>query len=256
MVGQMTSRQLRPSFEQESARLEQFFNRKQTAPFQDPENTIVPSEVVSRMKGWATSLKSQLLYLSGSGDSQDLSNVAAQYVAYAHEAKVPIASYFCQLSAPEPPAGRTRETIEAVALVYALIRQLIELLPMELDASCPQLDASGFQNLDGTMASWSEALSLLEQMMGMIDNPILVLVIDGFDALDDSRSTTSRLRDFLQVLRRRVMASRGPVLKVLFTSPGESAALKEILDPHEISLNTGMRRKNGRPMAGRDHVSF
>lgn len=248
--------QLRSSVIADSAHLDKFFDHGQILPLENTEDIMTTTEAVSKMKDWATSVRSQLLCLCGTGHSLDLSNLAARYSTYAREGNVPIASYFCRLSAAEPPSSRTRETIEAVALLYAIIRQLIELLPTELDPNGPDFDASRLLDLEGTMSSWRQALTLLEDLLSSIKQSVQVIVIDGFDVIDDGRSTTSRLRDFLEVLRRRVEACRGPMLKVLFTTSGESPALKEALHASEISFSSGLVRRNGRPSAGRDYVSF
>lgn len=38
-------------------------------------------------------------------------------------------SYFCHLAHADPPVGRTGETMTVVALAYAVMRQMMELLP-------------------------------------------------------------------------------------------------------------------------------
>lgn len=225
-----------------SSALESFFDREQVqGEFEPSASFYTDPEIVSRMQHWATTPESGILCISGSEGSA-VGLVAAQYAALSREAKLPVCSYFCRLQHEEPPAGRCRETMELVALVYSLIRQLIELMPMNSTSLGRDLDQVSFDALEGTMDSFSRALRILDALLGSTGQPILILVIDSFDILEDTvyNSTTSHLKDWVKVLKKHAETKEEGILKVLFTTSGTSFALLEELDDSDFALTDMM----------------
>ena len=130
--------------------------------------------------------------------------------------------------------ARSRTT----SLSYSLIRQLVDYLPPILDCNVTcDLSAERFSLLDGTLTSWKEVLSLIDILLHYAP-PLLVCVIDGLDALQDSTTRLyiqSLIRVFLTHMRYHSSSmpdgSKGlPVLlKVLFTVAGKLGPLEEVL---------------------------
>lgn len=119
-----------------------------------------------------------------------------------------------------------------MALVYSLIRQLIDYLPPVLGC-CVSCDfgADRFSLLDGTLANWKEVLSLIDILL-RYSPPLMVCVIDGLDVLEDVSTKVyiqSLLRIFLvHVGRQSVpMPDGNHLLKVLFTVTGRPERLVE-----------------------------
>jgi hypothetical protein len=89
------------------------------------------------------------------------------------------------------------------------------LLQLETNAD---LSESRFQQLDGTVDTWEDALSLFRGLLALIPHGVLC-VLDGLQWLDD-RSTDKHLELLLQNLR-------GDKLMVVVTTTGSSACLQQ-----------------------------
>lgn len=243
-----------------SAKMEEFHDRDKVQPTPDhAAGLFIESELASSIQSWATVAESRALCVVGMDplwSDNPASSAASHYVVFAREAGLPLCSYFCQLQNDEPPPGRTRETIELTALVYSLIRQLIELLPPDDVVPRTQLDESRFNGLEGTLDSFPDAIRLLDDLMGATGHAILIFVIHGLDVLDDPthRSTEAPLKKLLDVLLRHVYGDHAGVVKVLFSCGGISAPLFEALAHDQILLLSAPQLKGGRPSAGTDPI--
>lgn len=193
------------------------------------------------LQPWAVSTEPRILHLCGTDcvpQDDTLSRISGKYASLAREAGLPVVSYTCTLPHETPQESwRTRETVELIALAYALIRQLIELLPLSPSVGTVAFEEDRFKELDGTLDTWSQALELLRDLFLATDHSILVIVINGVEILDH-RSTSGRLRFLLKVLCDWVRDKRKPATKVLFTTAGMSRALNELLDHTEICFPT------------------
>lgn len=96
---------------------------------------MVNPKTLARLSEWSTaSSSSQVLWLEGPHiEADDFENpvtmMAAKFVDLADRSRVPVMSYFCQLSRHEQlRPGNTREMQAMTALLYALLRQMVELL--------------------------------------------------------------------------------------------------------------------------------
>ena len=230
----------------------------------DSPATHMDWHVVSALEEWAIS-ESQMLCIVGPHQVTDTSPttmVAREYVVSVNQANIPIISYFCELPRPltKLPNGMTAEMSGLISLTYALIRQLIELLP-SFTSYPKDLGAHRFSKLDGSVESYNEAISVLGELLDL-SPPMLFCVIDAFEALDD-RSTMSHMTTFVNTLRGH-KSYRGPlstgsdrVLKILFTTAGRSSTL--LTDLHEDELvfaeRAGSAVNPGRPSVGRRSLS-
>jgi len=242
-----------------SADMEAYFDRNQVQIFDDDltSSFYADSDIVSRIQSWATSTQSNVLYIAGMDclpDDHSLSRIAAYYAYESRSAKIPVCSYFCQLSNEEPPAGRTRETIELTALAYSLLRQLIELLPSRPGNLTALDDLEIFSELEGTLVSFPKALELLDSLLSALDYPIIIFVIDGLDQLDDLTfgSTDKWLHELVEVLLRHGRDSSTGVKKMMFSTGGSSAPLFEALDASEILVVNAPQTRRGRRSIGEE----
>lgn len=193
---------------------------------------MVPPESFREISDWARTPAPNLLWLEGPPvEGDDVENtvtmMAATVIALAEKTKLPVISYFCELRRGEKlrDGNDTMEAQAMLSLIYALIRQLIELLPPLLDTSI-DLSERRFKALDGSLGTWSQATSILADLGGLMPGPVLC-IIDGLHWLTD-RGTDNYLSDLLKILR-------GDKWKVLLFTTGRSVVLQDELSRSEIS---------------------
>jgi hypothetical protein len=235
-----------------SAGMEDYFDRAKTLvpPTSANGGVFANSSIAGRIKSWVMTTESQILYTAGAdafGEDRQTSNVAGYYAHAAREAGIPVCSYSCSLEGVDPPADRTRETMELVSLVYSLIRQLVELLPSAAPINTAWYDAQ-WKELDGTLDTFPQALQILEALLHSTGHAIIVIIIDGIDLLDDRRYRSSErwLKCLVELLSCQSSTQPGLVLKIWFVSGGSSAVLFEALSVDQIAISSPSRRKAGR----------
>lgn len=236
-----------------SASLEDFFDRANTQLRESSESPglMVNSSIAHRMKSWVMATESQMLYTAGTDaldNDHENSTAASHYARMARENGIAVCTYSCSLNGLDPPKGRTRETIELVALVYSLIRQLIELLPSVVSVEDARFLNQSWPTLDGTLDTFPQALKVLDALLGSTDHAILILIIDQIDVLDDRtyRSSEKWLDRLIELLIKNVHRKSQSALKIWFVSNGSSAALFMALDANEIAVSSPPRRKGGK----------
>jgi len=210
-----------------SRSLEDFFSHiRVRVPCDSSSFVIVDPEMLFHPNQWSEAgISSPVLWLDGPpSETEDFNNpltmIAAKFVDVASRSNIPIISYFCQLSRENPTAhGHTMETRALIALLYALVRQMVELLLPGLETTV-DLSESRFRQLDGSLETWDDALSIFKDLTELIPEGVLC-VIDGLHWMDD-RSTDKYLMDLVQKLRTGRM-------KVIFVTTGRSACLREQL---------------------------
>ncbi|KAL1847380.1 hypothetical protein Daus18300_013965 [Diaporthe australafricana] len=186
-------------------------------------------EVISRITDWSKGQAVPLLWIDGPAmdyeeERNPLTMLAAQLIDLTARSRLHVISYFCELSRIVDVAER--ETQATVAMIYSLIRQLIELLPPEFEASA-DLSEARFRHLDGTLKSCGEAMLIFQDLLDVVPAATVFCIIDGLHLMDDARVEQS-LRLFLQQLR-----SGDGKLRVLFTTSGRSACLSKELKIEE-----------------------
>ncbi|KAK5110405.1 hypothetical protein LTR85_001269 [Meristemomyces frigidus] len=237
-----------------SQSLEQYFDRKEVRISYDLTSVSLPPEIASRLEQWAMAHGPAVLSIAGRDLPPNamghgpLSVTAASIVAFATNAKLPVISYFCKLDRlGDFGDGETRETQALIALVYALIRQLFEFLPIQFGTSV-DLSIQRFHKLDGTVHTFPAALSLLRDALEFA--PLaLYCVIDGLQWLDD-RSTSEHLDNLVSLLirPRKDLKDDTEHLKALFTSAHMSRALlgSDIKREDQVLIERSQTRKGGR----------
>ncbi len=225
-----------------SSHLEDDIDRDRVMTDQDDSPaTLMEWQVVSALEEWTTS-SNQVLCIVGPNrmvENSPTTMIARKYVVTANRAEIPTISYLCDLPRPHTklPKGMTAEMSGLVSLIYALIRQLIEVLP-SFASYTQDLGASRFAKLDGSAQSYDEAIGILGELLDL-SPPMLFCVIDSFEILDDI-STMAPITSFINTLRGHKLY-KGPlstgsdrVLKILFTTAGRSRALLTELNENEL----------------------
>lgn len=117
-----------------------------------------------------------------------------------------------------------------------------------------QFGPGRFAALDGTLRTWDAALALLRELLDAGDEPLLYVVVDGVNLLDDaSYDSTAEALERLVGLLRSVVDARAErhLLKILFTTAGPSMALNEVLDGRDVVRVTRPVGQGGGVRVGR-----
>jgi hypothetical protein len=248
----------------DSRHLEDYFDRDHVYPFNDfPSPLLAEVNFATRLKSFTTMMESQILYAHCryQAGANLLQQSAAAYVSLAREAGIPVVSYFCQLSENEPAPNRTLESVELCALLYSMIRQTIDLLPVQFTSSAPVFDEKRLASLDGTLRTWDKALSLFTDLVSCVQLPLLIFFTDGLNVLEDDieNSTSASLERFVRCVNDLVTTSteKSHNVKFLFTTMGLSRALCHGLDERDMIIcNTSTHVGTGTSRRARQVVSY
>ncbi|OKL62445.1 hypothetical protein UA08_02574 [Talaromyces atroroseus] len=163
----------------DSSPLQDFFdNNEQIYPFGPDQPLEISAPIATALFDWAQTNPSPPLAIAGSaGLPSRLTLVSACYIFVARKHNIPVISHFCASS----PRASKKDGL--IALIYSLIRQLIELAPpmLNCDSNC-DLSGERFRRLDGTIGSLADALSILDTLLHY-KPPVLFCVIDSLDVL-------------------------------------------------------------------------
>lgn len=177
-------RLLKVILQQDSSPLQDYFdNNEQIYPFGRDQRLEISSSIAKALFDWTQTNPSLPLAIEGSrplGLPGRLTLVSACYITVARKHNIPVISHFCASS------PRTNKKAGLIALVYSLIRQLIELVPpmLDCDSNC-DLSGERFRRLNGTIGSWNDALAILDTLL-RYRPPVLFCVIDALDVLEEA----------------------------------------------------------------------
>lgn len=213
-----------------SRRLEDFFSRDRVR-LRPNDFVPMPFEpgAISRITDWAKGQAVPMLWMDGPAmdceeERNHLTMLAAHIVHLTAKSRLHVISYFCELSRTVSVAEL--ETQATVAMIYSLVRQLIELLPPDFEASADFSEAR-FRQLDGTLESCGEAMRIFQDLLDIVPAATVFCILHGLHVMDDARVEQS-LRLFLQQLR-----NGDGKLRALFTTSGRSACLSKELKIEE-----------------------
>lgn len=217
-----------------SAHLEDYFHRDRVRlPHDRFSPHSFPIRVLQRLSDWTAGTAPSIFWIDGPPlEADDLDNsvtlLAATFINMAAQSSLPILSYFCQLRRGEQTReSETRESQATISLLYALVRQMIELLLPVFETDV-DLSQQRFSRLDGSSNSWPEALKLFAELVGLMPDKVFC-VIDGMHWLDDRRNE-GLLADLVRTLRE----SR---FRVLITTSGRSPCLRQaVADEEALAL--------------------
>ncbi|KAL3470165.1 hypothetical protein BJX99DRAFT_264485 [Aspergillus californicus] len=206
-----------------SAHLQDHFNDDdQTANYRPDIELIVEEGFVEPLKQWATDMYSQILAVGDSPNNNitPVSLLASYYATLVRDTGLPLVAHFCTLPST-PKADMSLFQQGLIALIYSLIRQLLEHLPPVANGtSARTVKPEYITRLDGTLTSWKEVLSLIDTLLYYAP-PLLVCIIDGLDKLQDP-STDEYIRSLLRIF---VCHTRKPPDSV----PGRQSVLLKAL---------------------------
>lgn len=223
-----------------------------TGPPEDAEVLLTDRLVVTRLDAFTTSMASQVLYLHDESFATDHPNFLQQamgaYIALARDQCIPVVSYFCRLAHTRPKGAmaasasssssssdspslspkRTRESVELCAALYAMLRQLINLLPADFTttttsgrgSSCSSrgeavaaaaslFTEDGLKGLDGTLRTWDRAVDLFAELVRCLKLPLLLFVVDGINLVEDDMDRYTLAKIDRLVCRLRSLVEEG-----------------------------------------------
>ena len=127
-------------------------------------------------------------------------------------------------------------------MMACLVRQLVFLLPDDLQTSTPDFSEARFAQLDGTLRTWSEMLSVFADLLALAPRDLLIVINDL--QLLDHWYTSDKIREVLDVIRNFAMlTSEGPdvvrmkKVKILLTTAGSSRSVLPWLQKGEWYLH-------------------
>ncbi|KAL3421223.1 phytanoyl- dioxygenase family protein [Phlyctema vagabunda] len=247
---------LRDDIEYVSRHLEDYFDRSKFDLKNESDDAIsLDSTIAARVQEWTAASESGILSLAGYvvywPEVSQTALLSSMCMHSATKASLPVLSYFCELKRGQViRQGNTRQSQELVALLGALVRQMLTLIPPQVRGGA-NLSPTKFEALDGTMHTWSILLDLFRGLL-IFSPPRLYIIIDGFQWLDDT-STNIALRELVNVLRGADLTDEHG-LKVLITTQGRSACLEKELSrdeliyaDHQRAGSGASRRRGGMP---------
>lgn len=217
------------------------------------------TSVAVALEQWSQSATSESLWIRGYDEDiypSSTSKIAAAVAAKALQVGVPLLGFFCDCRNPGQDienekfaSPEDREELEMAVVInfaYTLIRQAIGLLPTRIESPL-KFSKSRFAKLDGTLASWDDALKILGKLLKLAPQAIVV-VVDGIENLDQS-GLEEYVDDILALLSRSGEEGDGNarILKVLFTTAGACSALEKMDDVEVVAPSpVRSRRIRGR----------
>jgi hypothetical protein len=223
-----------------SGGLNAFFDFDKVAPDAPEDDYFAETDVVQRLQEWVAGPWSSFLGVFGpfaASSDNAFQLLTSKYVQAAKAANIACVSYFCELPRGSLSPKRVPETIEASALLCALIRQMVLHLPANLP-DAPPIEAQRFESLDGTMKTWDAALRLLSDLIGIAEAPVLLFAVYGMEMLEHD-ATRRHLVAFVETLRHHISATNADhgtrkIVKVLMVTSGNPQVLASTLNNEEI----------------------
>ncbi|KAL2047537.1 hypothetical protein ABVK25_011395 [Lepraria finkii] len=164
--------------------LENWYDTNQIKIQQDGSTGLfIEWQVVSALEEWTTG-SSQVFRIVGpslAADQSPMSLIALELIGSAAQLQIPTVSFFCELPHKKLLEGRTAEVEALIALTYSLIRQPIELLPIQF-TSTTHLSQQMLELLDRSLETWEVAMTALGELLDL-SLSVLFCVIDNFQEL-------------------------------------------------------------------------
>ena len=216
--------------------------------------SFLPLEVAQKITKWIGHPSSSFLWVEGpvfTPAERQLSVIAVLLCdsALDSENPVPCVSFTPKLtySAQQASGSMSRHEKVLIAMLYSLAGQLIQLLPEELDSMTHNFETQAFEKLDGSIASVSAALDLIESLLAY-GPPTLMVIINRLQVAE-CPTTTPHLERFVKLLKTY---NSERMIKVLFITQGGSAALAGTLDAltEKVNARRMAQAKPGQPLKG------
>lgn len=226
----------------------------------DTREASADNQVAVALEDWSRAMTSRTLWIRGHDEHaypSSTSRIASTVATRALQMGVPILGFFCDCRDPrEDPENDiflSREDRKAfresvvINFAYSLIRQAISLLPNRIETRI-RFSKSAFAKLDGTLASWEDAVHILKKLLKLTPQAILV-VVDGIEQLDQS-GLEKYVDNILELLLSYVSEEESIVtriFKILFTTAGTCSMLEKLDDLEMVAPSQARsRRVHGR----------
>jgi hypothetical protein len=162
-----------------------------------------------------------------------LTRLAAKLATMARQSGVPFISYFCPLAQqtpcmPQRQHGEMTESAPLTALLYALIWQVVQLLPPLFESEM-DLSAELFERLARAQLTWEDVLAILKDIVALVPGPMFC-ILEGVQRLEQS-NTNSYLSKFIAVLRE--LGGGLTRMHVLLVTTGTSTTLRDAIPTNE-----------------------
>jgi hypothetical protein len=202
-------------------------------------SAAVSKQTLARLTQWSRpDSPSQMLWIRGPYTparnlENPLTRLAAKLAAIARQSSVPSVSYFCPLASQTPcipprQHGETTESAPLMALLYALIWQVVELLPPLFESEM-DLSAELFERLAREQLMWEDVFVILKDMVALVPEPIFC-ILEGVQRLEQS-NIDSYLSKFITVLRE--VGGGMTRMHVLLVTTGTSSTLRDAIPTNE-----------------------
>ena len=202
-----------------------------------PQAVDLTNEMVTRLSEWVSSDQSEILWVAGPNNHcypSKMSAIAAALVKRFTEGDGKVFFNFCDPPSPKTiQDGKSVEEVGLISMVYYMIQQLIEHVPLQFDSS-NDLSRNRFTPLDGNFGTLDAALELFRDLIPLCQ-PYNMFIIDGIEWLD-YRKGQKGCKEFVNTLRQLKTDDPQCVYKVLFTTAGQPGCLMQTLDCKEILL--------------------
>lgn len=164
----------------------------------------------------------------GRGQTSILAQYCIGYVGTFNDPML-VVSYFCKLRPGPENSGVAPELQGLVALVYALISQMIPLQNRFL-ITMAETCIRDLRGLQGEADTLGLAIDILDVLVSHIYHPVVFCVIDNLQCLMEL-TTAPGIARLLDILRRRPELRKPNPIRLLLTNSGRSSAVLEEVRP-------------------------
>jgi hypothetical protein len=243
---QQTCRDLE-AYAQDSATLAETVN---------PAPGYFENKLVFAIRDWSASLGSQILHIEAPQETRSApitSEVSSRVVKALSDFNMPTVYLFCGW------ASKSREDW-MISTIYWLISQLSKQLDV-LEGEYLDFDCARLRELDGTLETWDEALSIFSDLLDYAPLSLYV-IIDGIERLESMNGNEKYVGSLIRLLRDRtarevLRGGDGKRLKVLLTTTSSLASLNQLNDKalRTVTLNRqNTKGRLGEPRLGRSQI--
>jgi hypothetical protein len=222
----------------------------------DPGPVYFENKVAYAIRDWSAAVGSGLLRVGAQPQASYqsvTSAISASVAKTAIDSDLPL----IYLSCVSLPRGEEQSLISTL---YTLIHQLIG--QRDLSGGAVSFSASRIQELDGTISTWHNGISICSDLLLHAPSPLLVIV-DGIERLegDISEAFVDNLINVFrdQAVTQDLPGRLGKGWKILFTTTGPCASLNKL--DGSVLKTIYMQRKNtkwrpGKPRLGRSLIQL
>lgn len=212
--------------------------------------------ITEKIQEWISAPQNRLLWIYGPADASNPSQLtlcAVQILGLIDGLEIPRLAFVCEPVKDRrllgPDRRRSRKATTLVAMIYTLLRQLIEALPEDFAGEGKELGLEKFELLDESTESLYDAIDLLANLITQTKFPLIFVVIDKLQWAEE-KDTVEWLEHLMFVLTSQYP---GTVLKLLVTTSGLSQFLMTRVsksDRLDAMYEAQPRMPGSRPIGG------